>query len=218
MSEILDVLNQVGAIVAASHFVLTSGKHSDTYINKDALYPHTKETSLVGRMFAEQSRHLEMDVVAGPAMGGIILAQWTAYHLSQLKGREILGVYTEKSQDAQIFTRGYGALVAGKKVLVVEDLFTTGGSVMKLTDSIRSAGGEVAGVCVMINRNPGEVNSELFGAPCLALANLKIESYAPGECVLCQRGIPINVTLAHGKEYMRHQAELAGKGSSGRSR
>ena len=203
MSEILEILGRVGAIVTDSHFVLTSGKHSDTYINKDALYPHTRETSRVCRMMAERSAHLEIDAVVGPALGGIILSQWTAHHLCELKGKKVLALYTEESQDQQIFRRGYGELVAGKKVLVVEDLITTGGSARKVVYAVRSGGGQVAAVCVMVNRNSEAVSGDYFGAPYVALAEMKVEAYAADECPLCRSGVPVNVTLAHGREYVR---------------
>ena len=120
MSDIIDILKQVGAVITDSHFVYTSGKHGSVYINKDAVYPHTKETSAVGRMMAKKFANTEVDVVVGPALGGIILSQWTAYHLSQIKGKEILGIYTEKDTDSnQILRRGYDHLVKGKNVLVV---------------------------------------------------------------------------------------------------
>ena len=85
MSRIVDILKKVGAILTNDHFVFTSGKHGSVYINKDFLYPHTKETSLVGKMFAEKFKNRNIDVVAAPAVGGTVLSTWTAYYLSKLK-------------------------------------------------------------------------------------------------------------------------------------
>ena len=151
---ILDILKRTKAIITADHFVLISGKHSSTYINKDAMYPHTEEASNVGKLFAKKFKKLDIDVVVAPALGGIILSQWTAYHLSKLKGKEVLGVYTEKTPDKnQVFTRGYDKLVKGKNVLVIEDLTTTGGSVRKVVDSVKAVGGNVVAVCVMVNNS-----------------------------------------------------------------
>ena len=123
-TNLLDILQRLGAVLTNDHFVYTSGKHGEVYINKDALYPHTRETSQVGRMLAELilANSLQPEVVVGPALGGIILSQWTAYHLSELLGKEVLSVYTEKDdQKNQVFTRNYDQLVAGKKVVVVEE-------------------------------------------------------------------------------------------------
>lgn len=202
-NDVISILKKVGAVLTDDHFVYTSGKHGSVYINKDALYPHTKETSMVGRMFAEKFKNRSIDVVAAPALGGIILSQWTAHHLSVLKKKEVLGVYTEKdSQKNQIFTRGYDKLVKGKKVLVIEDLTTTGGSVKKVVDSVRAAGGTVIAVCVMVNRDPVNVTSGVVGAPFSALGILKAEAFDEADCPLCKKGIPINTTVGHGKKYL----------------
>ena len=128
MGDVIQTLIKVGAILPKDHFVGTSGVHFDTYINKDALFLFTKETSEIGKAFAEAHKHLDIDVVAGPTMGGIILSQWVAHHLSEMKGKQILSVYAEKKDGELNMTRGYDRVVAGKNVLVVEDLTTTGGS------------------------------------------------------------------------------------------
>jgi orotate phosphoribosyltransferase len=210
MDEALDLLRKTKAILTDGHFVGTSGKHLSIYINKDALYPHTAETSRMGELFAEKNKDFDVDVVAGPALGGIILSTWTAYHLSQMKKKEILGVYTEKDADKnQVFTRGYDQLVKGKKVLVIEDLTTTGGSVKKVVDSVRNAGGEVVQVCVMVNRDPKNVNSESIGAPFSSLTVLKAESWDEADCPLCKQDVPVDTTVGHGKKYLEEKKKLA---------
>ncbi|HSA83304.1 MAG TPA: phosphoribosyltransferase family protein [Patescibacteria group bacterium] len=201
--EVLDLLKKTGAILSDSHFVGTSGKHFDTYINKDALYPHTKETSRIGKLFAEKNKDLDIDVVVGPALGGIILSTWTAYHLSQLKNKEILGVYTEKDAEKnQVFTRGYDKLVKEKNVLVIEDLTQTGGSVKKVVDSVQNAGGHVVQVCVMVNKDTKNITSETIGAPFSSLAVLEVTAFEEQDCPLCKAGVPINTTVGHGKKYL----------------
>lgn len=206
-TNIIDIMKQVGAIITDSHLVYTSGKHGSVYINKDAVYPHTAETSKIGQMFAEKFKNEDIDVVVGPALGGIILSQWAAYHLSQLKGKEILGVYTEKSPDKdQIFTRGYDALVKGKNVLVIEDLTTTGGSVKKVVDSVRNVGGNVVAACTMINRDPQNVTSETIGAQFSSLGVFPAEAFDEVDCPLCKNGVPINTTVGHGKKYLEQKA------------
>ena len=203
MSDIIDILKQVGAVITDNHFVYTSGKHGSVYINKDAVYPHTKETSDVGKMMAEKFAAADIDVVVGPALGGIILSQWTAFHLSEMKGKEILGVYTEKDADSnQILRRGYDQLVKGKKVLVVEDLTTTGGSVRKVVDNVTAAGGNVIGVCVMVNRDPENVTETVVGAPLTVLGVLKADAFDEANCPLCKTNVPININVGHGKKYL----------------
>lgn len=202
-NEALDLLKQTQAILTDSHFVGTSGRHMATYINKDAMYPHTEATSRMGELFADKNKDLDIDVVVAPALGGIILSTWTAYHLTKLKGKEILGIYTEKTLDKnQVFTRGYDKLITGKNVLVIEDLAQTGGSVKKVVESVKAIGGTVVGVCVMVNKDPENITSELIGAPLSWLAELKTESYEEATCPLCQQGVSINTTVGHGKKYL----------------
>ncbi len=205
MSNVIEILKTVGAIITNSHIVYTSGHHGSIYINKDALYPHTKETSEVGRQFAEKYKDAHIDVVVGPAYGGIILSQWTAYHLSQLSGKEVLGVYTQKTDSGgQAFSRGYDALVKGKNVLIVEDITNTGESAKKVVSAVQNVGATIVAVAVMVNRNPTQVNSVFYGAPFMALADFPAESFSAEACPLCKQNIPINTTVGHGKKFIEH--------------
>ena len=214
-NDVVSILKSVGAIITDSHIVYTSGKHGSVYINKDALYPHTELASKVGELFAGQFKNTDIDVVAAPAVGGTILSQWTAYHLSKLKGKEILSAYTEKdkgttasaAESEQVFRRGYDKIVRGKKILVLEDLTTTGISVKKTADAVRATGGTVVAVGVMVNRAPELVNSEFIGAPFYALGVLKAEAFDENVCPLCKKGIPINTTVGHGKKYLEEKGK-----------
>lgn len=203
MNDIISLLTRVGAIMPQSHFVGVSGRHMDTYITKDALFPHVLEVEKVCQMFAEQNKDLHPEVVAAPALGGIILAQGTAYALSKIYGKEVLAVFTEKTaENGQIFTRGYDKYIAGKKVLVLEDLTTTGGSVMKVIESVKGAGGDVVGVSVMVNKDPEHVTSDLLRAPLRALGKLAVKTFEAGECPLCRDNIPVNTQFGHGKKFL----------------
>lgn len=207
MKNVIEILRQIKAIVTNSHFVYTSGKHGSVYVRKDMLYPNTQKTSQVCRLFAKKFKDKDIDIVVGPSIGGIILSQWTAYHLTQLKNKEILGIFTEKDEkNNQVFKRGYDDLVKRKNVLVVEDLATTGGSVKKVIDSVRKAGGKITGVCIMVNRDPKAVTSKSIHAPLSSLGILEAESYAEEKCPLCLKNIPINTIVGHGKAFLaRHK-------------
>jgi len=208
-NNIIDILKKIGAILTDDHFIYTSGKHGSIYINKDALYPHTGMSSKVGRIFAKKFKNFDIDVVAAPALGGIILSQWTAYYLSKLKKKEVLGVYTEKTQEGdQVFKRGYDKLIKGKNVLVVEDLTTTGGSVRKVVDKVKEVGGKVIAVCVMINRDPKKVTSKGVGAPFSSLGIFQAEAFEENKCPLCRKKIPINVKVGHGKKYLEKKGKI----------
>jgi orotate phosphoribosyltransferase len=170
--DVITILKNVNALISDSHFVLVSGKHTNTYINPDALFPHTKEVSSIGKIFAEKFKDLDIDIVAAPAVGGIILSTWTAYHLSKLKNKNILSIFTEKLPDKnQVLERGFDKLVKRKNVLVIEDITTTGGSVKKVVDSVKKAGGKVIAVSVMVNRDPEIVNNKSVGGAIQAFSN-----------------------------------------------
>lgn len=201
--NLLTVFKKTGGYITGSHIVYTSGKHGEAYLNKDAIYPHTFEISKICKVIAKKFKDKNIETVVAPALGGIILSQWTAYHFSKLTGREVLGVYTEKTPDKnQIFTRGYDKLVKGKRVLVVEDITTTGGSVLKVVKSVKKAGGKVLAICVLVNRDPENINSKTMGVPFYALAEVKMQSWEEKDCPLCKKNAPINTTVGKGREYL----------------
>jgi len=207
--DLLNIFKKTGGYITDSHIIYTSGKHGEAYLNKDAIYPHTKEISAICLEIATRFKDEGIEVVAAPALGGIILSQWTAYHLTQLIDKEVIGVYTEKTPDKnQIFTRGYDKLIKGKKVLIVEDITTTGGSVKKVIESVRIAGGEVMAVCVLVNRDPQNINSESIGAPFYSLAEVKMQSWEEQNCPLCKKRVPINIAVGKGREYLEKRSKV----------
>jgi orotate phosphoribosyltransferase len=202
--KVLQVLGKVGAVIADSHIVYTSGKHGTAYVNKDAVYPHTKEISDLCRAIAEQFADDKVEVVIAPAIGGVILSQWVARHLSEITGREVFGVYAEKveSGDAFIIKRGYDKIVAGKNVLVVEDVLTTGGSAKKVVEATRALGGNIVGLGVLCNRG-GITPEDVANPPKLfALVNVKLDAWDEAECPLCAQSVPINTDVGKGREYL----------------
>lgn len=205
--DVLKLLGIVGAVIKNSHIVYTSGKHGTAYVNKDAVYPHTKETSDLCRAIAEQFSDDGVDVVIAPAIGGVILSQWTAHHLSEIVGREVLGVYAEKTEnDTFVIKRGYDKIVAGKNVLVVEDVLTTGGSVKKVIEAVRILGGNVIGLGVLCNRG-GITPSDVSNPPSLfALVNVKLDSWDEADCPLCAQNVPINTDVGKGRDYLAKKA------------
>ncbi|MBT3834702.1 phosphoribosyltransferase [Candidatus Peribacteria bacterium] len=203
MTDIKDLFKKANAIIENDHIVYTSGKHGSVYLNKDALYPHTELASEVGKMFAEKYKDKDIDIVVAPALGGIILSQWTAHHLSKIKNKEILGAYAEKdSEGTLVLKRGYDKLVAGKNILVVEDITNTGGSIKKTIQVTEKADGNVVAACVMINRSPETVTSETMGAPFDALGVIEAEAFEASECPLCKNNVPVNTEVGHGKKFL----------------
>lgn len=206
--EVLELLKKTKAIYTDSHFVYVSGKHAKLYVNKDSIYPHTAYVSRIAEIIAKKYKDKPVDVVAGPSIGGIILSQWVAHHLSRLKKREVLSVYTEKTPDKnQIFTRGYDKFVKGKNVLVVEDIVTTGGSVKKVIKSVEKAGGKVIAACSMVNKDPEHINPAYIGVPYDYLTIVDTEVFDEKDCPLCKQNIPIDTRVGHGKKYLEEKAK-----------
>lgn len=210
MKDALALLKDAGAIMEG-HFIGVSGKHLSGYVNKDAFLPHTRIVSELGRMFAEAHKDKDIDVVVGPAVGGIPLSTWTAHHLTQMTGREVLSAFTEKAGDGgreQVLKRGYDKLVSGKRVLAVEDTVTTGGSILSTIKAIQDAGGEVVQLGLIINRDPRSVSADTFPVPTSWLAEIQSKTFTEEEVPDWLWKIPINTTYGHGAKYVKEHPEV----------
>ncbi|HFC10836.1 MAG TPA: phosphoribosyltransferase [Candidatus Kaiserbacteria bacterium] len=202
--EVLQLLVKVGAIITDSHIVYTSGKHGTAYVNKDAVYPHTGYTSLLCRSIAEMFVDDNVEVVIAPAIGGVILSQWTAHHLTEMNGREVLGIYSEKSKDGHSFeiNRGYDKFIIGKRILVVEDVLNTGASAKKVIEAVRVINDNVIGLGVLCNRG-GITPKDVANVPKLkALLNMALDVWDETSCPLCKQGVPINTIVGKGREFL----------------
>lgn len=207
MDDVMQILKNSGAIIEG-HFIGASGRHLPVYINKDAWLLHTQLVSTICRMLAELNKDKGIDVVVGPAVGGVVLSQWTAYHLSEITGKEVLSVFTEKTPEGgQILKRNYDKIVAGKRILAVEDTVTTGGSVKKTIDAIVQAGGNIVQLSLIVNRNPKLVTKETFGMPVNSLADIDMESYEENEVPEWLKKIPINTQFGHGAKYLKEHSQ-----------
>ena len=191
-----EILAETGAVIGDSHVVYTSGRHGTAYVNKDAVYPHPAQVSALCRMLADAAAADRPEVVCGPALGGIILSQWTAHHLGAL------AVYAEKLPGGGLaLRRGYDRIVAGRRVLVVEDIVTTGGSVRQTVAAVRAAGGEVTRVTALCNR--GGITAADLGVPAFsALVTLSLDSWEVASCPLCRDGVPVNTDVGKGREFL----------------
>jgi orotate phosphoribosyltransferase len=179
--EVERVFRESGAL-REGHFILASGRHSSSYLEKFQVLQHPAETERLCAAIASWAKGLDIATVAGPTTGGIILAHEVA---RQLGARAI---YAERRENGtgREFRRGF-ALRPGERVLVVDDIMTTGGSVQETIDAVRSAGGTVAGASVLVDRSGGATRLDV---PIQSLWRLEIPSYAPAECPLCAKGIP----------------------------
>ncbi len=204
MDDIIALLKKSGAILEG-HFVGSSGRHLSNYINKDVLLPDTQLLSRLCRDIAEKHFTYGIDAVVSPAAAGIPLSQWTAYHLSELTGKTIHAVFTEKTkEDSQILKRSsFQKLVQGKRILIVDDTTTVGSSVTKVKHAIEEAGGVPIAIAVIFNRDPQRVNAHTLGVPFSSLAVVPMESYEPHEVPEWLARVPIDITIGHGAKVVQ---------------
>lgn len=204
--QILETMAKVGAILTNSHIVYTSGRHGDSYVNKDALYPHTEIVSQLCESIARHFLPMKIDAVAAPAIGGVILSQWTAHHLGKLMNRDIYSVYAEKTEgDDFVIKRGYDKIIANRRVLILEDVLTTGGSVKKVIEVCKKIPCDIVGVGALCNR--GNLTADELGVKEFhTLLKVDLGSWDEKDCPLCQKNIPVNTEVGKGREFLARRA------------
>ncbi|MGD1158506.1 MAG: orotate phosphoribosyltransferase [Terriglobia bacterium] len=184
-NEILDIFRKHSAVLEG-HFILSSGLHSDRYVQCALVLQHPRVAEQLGSLLAEKLRHLCPAVVAAPALGGILVA----HEVARALGARAL--FTERQEGAMTLRRGF-SLTPGEVTLVVEDVITTGLSTRETIQCVEHAGGRVVGTGALIDRSGGKADLGLpgqAGLPKAALVTLQIQNYNPADCPLCKAGIP----------------------------
>lgn len=177
-TEALAILNACKARIDGPLLIaLKSGMLASSYVDCDRLFPHTNHVKRIAQLLLRGVA--DFDVVAGPAVGGIPIAQQIAQiRTTPYRGGTTPFVWADKTSSGLAFERaGFTDLLFQKRVLVVEDVSTTGSSAKAVCDAVRDAGGEVVGISMIWNR--GELSSETFGSPLHSLINLSIPTYEP---------------------------------------
>lgn len=177
-NEILQILRDHGAVLEG-HFILSSGLHSDRYIQCALVLQHPQIAEQLCSELAAKLRHLGASVVAAPALGGVIVSHEVARALG------LRALFTERQEGAMTLRRGF-SLAPGELTLVVEDVITTGGSTRETMAAVEQAGGKVVGVGALIDRSGGKAD---LGVPKAALVTLSVQNYDPANCPLCQSGL-----------------------------
>jgi orotate phosphoribosyltransferase len=200
------ILVESRAILTNDHFVYISGEHGSGWIDKDAIFVHLDRVRRLTQLLAEAVRPLDVEILCGPATGGLIVAQWTAFELG------LPAVFAEhdaprSKQELRgqfALHRGYDRLVAGRRVLVVDDVVNTGHSVRQTVAAVRAAGATVPAVAAIVDR--GNVDAAGIGvADYLFLLKHDIPDWPAADCPLCKQGVPINTRYAHGQDFLDAQ-------------
>ena len=180
--EVMKKFEDAGAI-QKGHFKLTSGVHSDTYIQCAQVMQHPGFMHNLCSELGKKFRGDVIDIIVGPAIGGIIMA----HVMAQVLGPWVRAIFTERENRKMTLRRSF-EINQGEKVLVVEDVTTSGSSVREVIDIVKSRQGKVVGVGVLIDRSGGKVD---FGIKTEKLLTVDIKTYLPEECPLCKKGIQV---------------------------
>ncbi len=176
--RVLEVLKEAGVLLEG-HFRLTSGRHSNKYLQCAKIFRNTKYSEELCAALAEQYNGEGVQVVIGPAMGAVQMA----YEVSRALKCE--NFFTERDENGKMQLRRGFAVEPGEKVLIVEDVVTTGGSVREVIELVRAAGGDIVGVGSIVDRTGGKID---FGVPFKAVISMDVESWEPENCPLCKEG------------------------------
>ena len=187
--EVEDLLIETSAIMEG-HFLLTSGLHSPRYVEKFNVLQKPVYTEKLCRAMAEKFKDANIETVVGPVTGGILLAHETG------KALGTRAIFTERENGKMTFRRGF-TLHEGERVLIVEDIVTTGGSIREVIDVVKEHGGITVAVSMLVDRSGGKAT---FGdVPSTALLHMDVQTYKPEECPLCKAGIPMTKRGRTGK-------------------
>lgn len=179
--RVIEILEKTNAL-KSGHFLLTSGRHSDQYMQCAQVLQYPEYTEEICKGLADEFKSDNVDIVVGPATGGIIMA----YEMARQLGTPTM--FTERENGKMVLRRGFG-IPKGARILVAEDVITTGGSVKEVMELIEEAGGILVGVAVLVDRSNGKID---FGIKLRAALSLEVSSYEDSECPICKEGtIPL---------------------------
>lgn len=178
--EIMDLFKKTGAL-KEGHFKLSSGLHSDRYFQCALVLQHPRHAETLTRELAGKFSEDEIDVVIGPALGGITLAYEVGRALN------VRAIFAERENGKMTLRRGF-MIKPGEKVLVVEDVVTTGGSVKEVIELLKNLTAEIAGVGCIVDRSGGKVD---FGCRFEFLRQMEVLNYSPEKCPLCRQGVSL---------------------------
>jgi len=205
--EEIDEIFALKKAIFKGHFVYTKGGHGDIYVDKSVIALWPISTSILCRDIAWKWRNTNIEAVLGPAMGAIKIADRVAEWYTRFTGSEIPALNTEKDiNDKQVLKRGINE-INGKRILIVEDIVNTGGSLENTIEVCVNAGAIIAGCHSLVDRSSGAVTAETLGVPeFLALKTMTVANYID-ICPLCEAQIPINTDRGHGEKYLEKHPE-----------
>lgn len=198
------MLKQKGAILINDHFVYSSGHHGDSYVDKDRLFQDPQSTFALSLGIAELIAPRNLEVVVGPQLGGVALALFVGYHLSNIYGKIVNVVFAEKINGGQAYSirQSYIEVLTDRRAAIVEDVINTGATVAKVAAAVYKYTRTIVCVGALCNRNI-QVFRHIAGvSPVLTLSHIKFQTYEGRNCALCRRDIPVNTSIGRGKQFL----------------
>jgi orotate phosphoribosyltransferase len=186
-ASIEQIFEAAGAL-RRGHFLLKSGRHSDRYLEKFAVLQYPRLAVEIGRRLAEALAAHDPNLVVGPTTGGVLLAFETARQLEPTLGHQVRGVFAEPMERGRRALRRGWPVSADDRIVLVDDILTTGASLLETVAAVRTAGGEPLAAAVIVDRSTQPVD---LGTPITALGRIEIESWAAEACPLCESGVPL---------------------------
>jgi orotate phosphoribosyltransferase len=186
-ATIEEIFDAAGAL-RRGHFLLKSGRHSDRYLEKFAVLQYPSLGVEMGRRLAEALARYDPTLVVGPTTGGVLLAFETARQLEPMLGHEVRGVFAEPMERGVRALRRGWPVANDERVVLVDDILTTGASLLETADAVRAAGVRPTAAAVIVDRSTEAFND---GYPLHALGRIEIESWAADVCPLCMSGEPL---------------------------
>jgi orotate phosphoribosyltransferase len=178
--EVLDLFRSSGALLEG-HFRLSSGLHSNRYLQSALVLQYPDLAERLGAALAERVRHLQPTAILSPALGGIVIGQEVGRAL------QVRALFAERQDGSLMLRRGF-SLNSSDRVLVVEDVITTGGSTRETISVAEATGAQVLGAAAIIDRGG---TSTRLNVPLQTLVRLEVPAYAPESCPLCAKGVPV---------------------------
>jgi orotate phosphoribosyltransferase len=208
MTNVLSMLREAGSIYVDQHFVYTSGKHGSAYINVDPILPNLGILSLLCARMAAPFMGA-VDTVAAPATGGIVFSTLVAQRLGG-ESYDVAAVWADHANGTFEFTRaGFQSHLEGRRVLVVDDIFNTGSSVLDVCSKAERMGADIVGISVLCNRS-GQPADQLGIRRLTALVTLNFSAVPATDCELCAKGIPIVGDIGHGDQFKSSHPDYVG--------
>lgn len=206
-----EIFHDAHALLDDDHFVYVSGDHGSGWIAKDLVYPDAERCRELGAFLAQTLDGIDVDVLCGPATGGLFVSTWTAIHMPGVDAvfaehdptwRRPAGAHPgEPVRGPFVLSRGFDETVAGRRVVIVDDIVNTGHSVRQTAEAVRAARGEVLAAASWVDRANAAAGD--LTVPEYRTVHVERIPYWPAaDCDLCAKGVPVNTRYAHGREWV----------------